>query len=62
MFRFIWQVQWFYLSAGKNLAEGATEPPEKAGELMYARRWRHVDTAHNLYELRKAGANRWKVA
>lgn len=30
---------------------------------MYARRRSHINTAHNLYELRKAGdgADRWKL-
>lgn len=48
-------VTWFYLSVCKNLAKGTTEPPEKARELMYAGRRRHIDATHNLYELREAG-------
>lgn len=44
----------FYLSVGKNLSEGATEPPEEARELVHASRRRHIDTTHDLYELREA--------
>lgn len=28
--------KWLYLSAGKNLAKRATEPPEEARKLMHA--------------------------
>lgn len=48
-------VVWLYLRVCENLAKGATEPPEKARQLVNARRRRHVDAAHNLYELRQSG-------
>lgn len=62
-FHVLFDNPWFYLRAGKNLAKGATKPPEKAWELMYTGRWSHINTTHDLYELRKAGdrADRWKL-